>query len=566
MEKIKYRSTAIVLCTLLALSGCGARAGNVVSSVTETAVSAQTEVTTVSALDTASIFSDRDLAGTYDESAAISIQLNGNGAVCDSDSVTIEGGQIIIEKEGVYVLSGTLTDGQIVVNAGETDKVQLVLADADITSSTSAAIYALEADKVFVTLAEGTENALTNGGAYVPIDDNNIDAVIFSKTDLTFNGSGSLTINAQSGHAVVSKDELVITGGSYTITAASHGLSGKDSIAIADGTFAITSGKDGIHAENADDLTLGTLYIAGGTYTIAAQGDAISAQGTLQIDGGTFDLYTGEGSASVDMTDDTAFGAMGGAPRGEIGTQTEVTATQTEEDSVSQKGIKGESAFTINGGVFTIDSTDDCIHAGGEMRLTAGEFTLSSGDDAIHCDDALTIQSGTFTIPYCYEGIEGLSITIEDGTFDITSSDDGLNAAGGADSSGFGGFGGRPQDAFAAGSDSFITINGGTFTIVSSGDCVDSNGSLTINGGSLNLTCNGNGDTALDCDGTYTNNGGEVTTNDGSEENPGQMGGGKGGPQSGGGRQDIPNGGGRPDRQSVPSIPDNGSDYETARP
>ena len=222
-----------------------------------------------------------------------------------------------------------------------------------------------------------------------------------------------------------------------------------------------------------------------------------------------------------------------------------------EEDTVSQKGIKGENTYTINGGTFTIDSADDCLHAGGTMTFAAGEFTLSSGDDAVHCDNALVIQSGTFTIPYCYEGIEGLSITIEDGTFDITSSDDGLNAAGGADSSGFGGFGGRPQDTFASNEDIFITITGGTFAIVSSGDCIDSNGDLTINGGTLELTCNGNGDTALDCDGTYTNNGGEVTTNDGSEENPGQMGGG----QPGGGRQDGTNGGRRPDGQTVPSNP-----------
>ena len=152
------------------------------------------------------------------------------------------------------------------------------------------------------------------------IDENSIDAVIFAKTDLTLNGSGSLTINAQAGHGVVSKDDLVITGGNYTITAASHGLSGKDSIAIAGGTFTITSGKDGIHAENADDLSLGTLYIADGTYTIASQGDAVSAQGALQIDGGTFDLYTGEGSASVDMTTSDDLGPMGGSPRGEMGT------------------------------------------------------------------------------------------------------------------------------------------------------------------------------------------------------------------------------------------------------
>lgn len=543
MKRIRYTASAVGLSALVVLSGCGAQSAS--SGTVEAASSAteETAVTTASAAGTDSLFSDRDLQGTYDESSAIAIRLNGDSVACDADGVTIEGSRVTIRQEGVYLLSGTLTDGQIVVDAGENDKVQLVLDSADITSSTSAAIYALEADKVFVTLAAGTENTLTNGGEYVALDDNNIDAVIFAKTDLTLNGAGSLTVNAQAGHGVVSKDDLVITGGNYTITATSHGLSGKDSVAIADGSFTITAGKDGIHAENADDLSLGSLSIVDGSFTITAQGDAISAQGALQIDGGTFALYTGAGSASVDMT--TAQASQPGA-RG----QAEATSTATEEETASQKGIKGESGFTITGGTFTIDSVDDCLHAGGTMTLAAGTFTLNSGDDAIHCDDALTIQSGTFTIPYCYEGIEGASITIEDGTFDITANDDGLNAAGGADSSGFGGFGKGPQDTFASGSDSFITINGGSLTVVSSGDCVDSNGALTINGGTLELTCNGSGDTALDCDGTYTNNGGNVSTNDGSESNPGQMGGGKNGGQSGGGRKAGAEGSTRPDGQT----------------
>lgn len=543
MKRIPYTTTAVGLSALVVLSGCGAQPA---SSGTVEAVSSATEetaVTTASAAGTDSLFSERDLQGTYDESSAIPIQLNGDSAACDAEGVTIEGSRVTIGQEGVYLLSGTLTDGQIVVDAGETDKVQLVLAGADITSSTSAALYALEADKVFVTLAPGTENTLTNGGEYIALDDNNIDAVLFAKTDLTLNGTGSLTVNAQAGHGVVSKDDLVITGGSYTITAASHGLSGKDSVAIADGSFTITAGKDGIHAENGDDLSLGSLSIVDGSFTITAQGDAISAQGALQIDGGTFALYTGAGSASVDMT--TAQASQPGA-RG----QAEATSAATEEETASQKGIKGESGFTIAGGTFTIDSADDCLHAGGAMTLAAGTFTLNSGDDAIHCDDALTIQSGTFTIPYCYEGIEGASITIEDGTFDITANDDGLNAAGGADSSGFGGFGKGPQDTFASGSDSFITINGGSLTVVSSGDCVDSNGDLTINDGALELTCNGSGDTALDCDGSYTNNGGNVSTNDGSESNPGQMGGGKNGDQSGGRQKGSAEGSTWPDGQT----------------
>lgn len=532
MKKTPFKPAAALLCALLTLSGCGTQAAGEASP-------SEITVTTVSAIDTASLFSDRDLDPTYDASTAVSIQLSGDSAVCDSDAVTIDGSQVIIGAEGVYLLSGTLTNGQIVVNAGENDKVQLVLSGADITSSTSAAIYALEADKVFITLAEETENTLANGGTYTAVDENNIDAVIFAKTDLTLNGSGSLTINAAAGHGVVSKDDLVITGGSYTITSASHGLSGKDSVAIAGGTFAITAGKDGIHSENSDDPTLGTLYIADGSFTIAAQGDAVSAEGALQIDGGTFDLHTGDGSASVELTSGSDPGQMGGR-RGGGTAPAETPTAEAEEDTVSQKGIKAEGTFAVNDGTFTIDSVDDCLHGGGAMTIAAGTFTLSSGDDAVHCDAALTIRSGSFAIPYCYEGIEGLSITIEDGTFDIVSSDDGLNAAGGADGSGFGGFAAQEQDTFSADSESFILINGGLLTIVSTGDCVDSNGALTINGGTLDLTCNGSGNTALDCDGTYTNNGGDVTTNDGSEQNPGQMGGGRGGgtgaPQSGGER------------------------------
>lgn len=462
---------ALLLCGLLLLSGCTASPD---SSATASATPAQTDTPVTQTSST--WFSDRDLDSSYDESQVIDITLSGASASCDADGVAISGNQVVISAEGIYRLSGTLEDGQIVVNAADTDKVQLVLDGATIHSATSAAIYALEADKVFVTLAEGAENALSNGGSYVAIDDNNIDSVIFAKTDLTLNGSGSLTIQAQAGHGVVSKDDLVVTGGSYAVTAASHGMTSKDSVAIAGGTFTITSGKDGIHAENTEDTTLGALYIADGSYTIHAQGDAISASGALQIDGGTFDLTTGNGSASVDMSTSDSF------TPGRPGTTAIQETTSTEEDTTSQKGIKGESTYTIHG--------------------------------------------GTFTIPYCYEGIEGLSITIEDGVFDISSNDDGLNAAGGADSSGFGGFGGRPQDTFASISDSFIIINGGT----------------------LNLTCNGNGDTALDCDGTYTNNGGDVTTNDGSESNPGGMTGGGGGGM----------GGQRPDRGSgqPPSMPE----------
>ena len=205
----------LLLSLSLLLSGCQ---NTDEASSSSTPAPADTEP--VSVIDPSDLFSDRDLDGSYDESTAIPIQLTGETAVCTSDAVSIDGTQITLLDEGTYLVSGSLTDGQIVVDADDTDKVQIVLAGAAITCADSAAIYSKNADKVFLTLAEGTENTLTNGGSYTAIDENNIDAVVFSKTDLTLNGSGNLTIDAQAGHGVVSKDELTVTGGGYTVTTA----------------------------------------------------------------------------------------------------------------------------------------------------------------------------------------------------------------------------------------------------------------------------------------------------------------------------------------------------------
>ena len=503
----------------------------------ETSSQSTSAVNTAAVIDTGSLFSDRDLDGSYDEESAVAISLEGDTASCSSDGVSIQDGQIIISQEGVYLISGTLEDGQIIVNAGDTDKVQLVLKGASLTSSTSAPIYSLQADKVFIILAEGSENTLVNGGEFVAIDENNIDGVIFSKTDLTLNGSGSLSIASPAGHGVVSKDDLVITGGTYQVEALNHGLEGKDSLSIAGGTFSLTCGKDGLRSENTEDASLGSVYIQNGEFQIDAQGDAISASGALQVDGGTFSIVTAGGSETVTMDTGEDFG-QGRFSFPGSSSESAAASEDASTDTASAKGLKADGTIFIQGGTFSTDTADDSIHAGGDISIIAGTFQLQSGDDAIHSDSNLLIQDGDFTIPYCYEGLEGLSITIDGGTFRITSQDDGLNAAGGADSSGFGM---RQQDRFAssASSDSFILISGGTFTITSQGDCIDSNGDLTINGGTLDLTCNGSGNTALDTDGSYANNGGTVTTNDGSEENPGAMGGGKGGMggKMGGGRQ-----------------------------
>ena len=305
------RSTifSFLLVSSLLLSGCS-QTQQIPDSSTATQTSTPVEVTNTVAL--ADLFSTRDLEIGYEEESAVFITLSGDSAVCDSNAVSIADGVVTILDEGTYILSGTLTDGMIVVNAEETDKVQLVLDDVNITCATSAAIYIPSADKVFLTTAAESENVLQNGGSYVAIDDNNIDAVIFAKSDLTLNGAGTLTIVGEAGHGVVTKDDLVVTSGTYVVTAGSHGLCGKDSVAISGGIFTLTTGKDGIQSENEEDSDKGYVYLSGGTYTVAAEGDGFSASSWMQVDGGAFSVTTGGGSVNGEThVSDMPFGGKG---------------------------------------------------------------------------------------------------------------------------------------------------------------------------------------------------------------------------------------------------------------
>ena len=392
---------AFLLTGALVLSGCSKT-----NNSNETSSGSMSTDSSAQGIDVSNMFSDRDKEIGYDEENSTVIKLSDDSTTCDSDAVQISGNTVTIIDEGTYILSGTLTDGMVIVDAEDTDKVQLVLDGVDITSAESAAIYVREADKVFITTASDSQNTLTNGGTYTAIDDNNIDAAIFSKSDLTLNGAGSLTITAKAGHGVVSKDDLVLTSRTYQIDAASHGLSGKDSVRIASGSYTIVSGKDGIHAENADDTSLGFVYLADGTFDITSDGDGISAGNWLQADGGVYTVKAGGGSENVQKSDgEWQFGP---------GQQTESTDT-TEEDTVSMKAIKAAGELILKGGKYSLDSADDTIHSNANITISDGEFTLASGDDGIHADSATTISGGTIDITESYEGIEGLSIDITGG-------------------------------------------------------------------------------------------------------------------------------------------------------
>ena len=501
---------ALFLALLLLLWGCASPdpqpTGTTPSDPTDTTTTTEKQ----QVADTDDAFTDRDQSGTYDEPKAAHIELNGTSISCSSNAVIIDGTAVTITDEGTYILSGTLDDGMVIVDTDKENKVQLVLDGASITSTSCAPIYVRQADKVFITLEEGTENRLVNGGMFESIDDNNIDAVIFSKEDLTLNGSGSLTIESPAGHGIVSKDELTVTGGTYTVTTASHGLNGKDNVCISGGSFTIAAGKDGIQSDNADDTDLGFVYITGGSFRISAEGDGISASGTLQIDGGDFDIVSGGGSVNGESHSSGHWGGfgggpggMGGGPGGRPGGRSSDTSTTETDDSTSMKGIKADGDLAINGGTFIMDCADDAVHSNTNMNVTGGTFTVATGDDGFHAEENLTVSNGSITVTESYEGLEALHILVSGGDIRLTASDDGLNAAGGTDQSGMGGrdqmFGGRPG-GMGAGNGS-ITISGGNLYVKASGDGIDANGTLEITGGYTVVVGPTRGDTAtLDYD------------------------------------------------------------------
>ncbi len=454
--------------------------------------------------ETTGTFTDRDFEVGYSDYVTVTLA-DGNSSA-DGGGVTVDGDTVTITEEGAYLLTGALSDGQILVDAGDSDKIQLVLDNVSVACSGSAAIYVREADKVFLTMTEGSENSLTSSGEFVQTDDNNVDAAVFSKADLTMNGNGTLTVGCESGHGVVSKDTLKIAGGTYEITSASQGLSGKEGVEIADGVFVITSGKDGIHAENDEDASLGSIYIESGTFVITAGGDGMDASGALTILDGVYTLTTGGGSINASTGSDGQENAEWGRWAGGNASATADTSDSTETET-SAKGLKADMSITISGGDFAIDSSDDAVHTNGNLSIGGGTFAVSSGDDGMHADSALAVSGGTIDITKSYEGLEGTAIDIFGGTISLVASDDGLNAAGGADGSSISGRAG--QNAFDADSSASITISGGNLAIDASGDGIDSNGNLTVTGGTVFVsgpTNSGNG--ALDYAGTGTITGG----------------------------------------------------------
>lgn len=531
----------VILVIIFLFTGCAGNLPDNIPSSEDSSFSEEVSSEEITTAPLSDMFSSRDSDTSFSEKT-VNITLSDSGISSDSDSVSVSDGKILLKEEATYIFSGTLSDGSIIVDAPDTAKLQIVLSDTAVTSKSFAALYVLSCDKVFLTLDENTENSLINGGKFTQIDENNVDGAVFSKQDLTINGNGKLTVSSPAAHSLVCKDDLVITGGDIVLESASHGMDVNDSVRIKDSSLLIEAGKDGIHCENEDNAEKGFIFIESGKFDINSEGDGISAGTTMEILGGEFNILTGGGFENAEIKTSENWGgfrggkgdmgkrepvnAMGqpdtGMGRPEMGMGQQNTPTSIPEepsdmsfvsgedaftedtvsDSESIKGIKSGASLYISGGTFSINSADDGIHSDSDINISGGEFFVKTGDDGVHAENTFFFSGGEIDISESYEGLEALHIELTGGMADIVSSDDGINAAGGTDSSGFGGF--RGGDMFGGGmsaGNGSILISGGTVFINASGDGIDANGTLEITGGEITVTGPTVGDTAtLDYD------------------------------------------------------------------
>ena len=377
-----------------------------------------------------------------------------NGSTC----ISLGDETIRISKAGTYILQGKL-NGSIIIDAPKKSKVQLVLDNVEIASGDFAGIYVVEAGEVIISLAEGSVNKISDSGIYTQIDKNDVDALIFSKADLTIEGTGTLQLASQYNHGIVSKDDLIILNGNYEIDVAGKAISGKDCVRIKEGSYVLHSLEDAISSDNDTEEGRGYVYIAGGDFTIDCQADGISAYRILRIDGGSFQITASKGGSAD-----------------------------------SYKPLKSSGDILLLGGNHQLQTIDDGIHADGSVTIMDGSYVIVSNDDGIHADGMVRIDGGTFEIE-ASEGIEATYILINGSTISISASDDGMNAT-------------TTSNSYS----SMVEINDGQITIVmgqGDTDGIDANGSIYVNGGTVDIT----GQFPFDYDDKAEHNGGTIIVN-----------------------------------------------------
>ncbi len=438
---------------------------------------------------------DDDYYTNYADGTIVKVSLNGETAEAKSNNVEIADGDVKILAGGVYILSGSLSDGSVIVDSGDGAEVRIVLNGVNITSSDFSAIYVKQAEKTVISLAPNTENVLTDASSYneEKTEDGKPSACLYSKDDLTINGTGKLTINGNYADGIKANDVLKITEADIEVNAVDEGINANDYIAAIDANIDITSGGDAVRCEH-EDSGKGFIVCESAALTVTSGGDGIYASSALYLNDTTAQITSGGGSENASKSgsgfDGGGQGGMGGGFGGmRSGMDGGFDGGQGSEtdDTASTKAIKAGTNIVINGGSFNLNSSDDSLHSDGDLSIEGGTFTISAGDDAVHAEANLTVNPESMNITKCYEGLEGAYITINGGDIDIVSDDDGINASG-SGNSGMGMMrGGMDGEEKTSEDDIWVTVNGGHIRIETSGDGLDSNASAAINGGYLEI-------------------------------------------------------------------------------
>lgn len=456
-------ATSVTLLAALALTGCSATSTSNISAASaistsassssgtksKTADSFSTDVKNGAKLAEDTHYSAKDL--TWDSSSEVTIDLSNPTA---TDGVTVSDGVITITKAGNYKLTGAYA-GQIKVETADSDMVRLILDNATITNSTGAAINVVKADEVVIYTASGTTNTVSDGSSYSDTSSGSPDAAIYSKSDLTLAGEGTLKVEGKYEEGIHTTDGLVIASGTLEVTAANTGIKGKDYVDILDGTTSVTATKDGIKATNDTDGNRGWVRLSGGTVNISAGDDGFKAERVLEISGGTLNV------------------------------------TQSNE------GLEAQYINILDGTV-NVTSSDDGINA--SYSTTSSSSTGSTSNSTTQIGQtAQNTQNGQVGQGNAAQGGQAGQAPAggqkPSGTM-------GQPPAGGGAGGGMGG-GGTFEVV-----DATINIAGGTVTVNANGDGIDSNGTATLSGGTLIV--NGpftGGNTSLDTNGDLLLNG-----------------------------------------------------------
>ena len=388
-----YQRIAIVpiVALGLAVAGCNKQADNGIVTTTP-ATTANTSTTTTtgknttlnysknSPLDTTNMFTQTDLTQTVDTTNAKKITLE-------------DGKDVTIDAAGTYVITGSAKNSTVIVNASSDAEVHLVFDNVSITNTNKPAVYTVNAKNVYVTTTQNSTNNLTVTGEFTEDNGDDIDAVIFAKTNITLNGLGTLNIDS-SANGVASNNDLKVTGGTYNVNTTKHGFKALNSIRVVDGTFNINATKDGFHSENEDDLTTGYVYIAGGNFTINSEDDGIQGTTITEIDGGTFDINSVEGieGTYVQINDGTI----------------KIYATD-DGINASEKATNYDVQIEINGGNLDITMAEgdtDALDANGTLTINGGSINITA-QFAFDYDLTASLNGGTVIV----NGTQVTSIT-----------------------------------------------------------------------------------------------------------------------------------------------------------